>query len=558
MTMTPQAGTSQALRELTAPARNNYFYGKMLSVFHFQMEQAYFNRKRWLLNRLALGAGVLCGLEVVVAEDGRRIWVKPGVAVDPLGREIIVPSAYCIEQPRQPTDECGRPQGDPIAGEGAVTLLLCYHECESDPVPVMVNDCDTRRDCAPSTIHERFSLRIVSGLPAARPAGLSDEQCTAIFPQAPGEDFDRRVAACEALSGECAVPAEECLVLATVTLPADPAAPLVVDECGYRVNVYSNSRLFDLLCCLSDRVDACCGTQQRLLRYVSGDAQQAAPGAQLTDPLVVQVVDAAGNPVANETVTFTVRGGGGTPAPVSAPSGADGRAETRWTLGPNPGLNTMAASIVGAAELPLFALAARAEQPPPTATPPVVMAIWPDSALRLSPADPVPFREWLQRPLVAITFDRQMRSELLQDPAAVARWLRVFRLRDRDNQILTTPLQIRFAGAVDTFHDRTGFTAVYELGLDNREEPSRYLVQMRAESGNITDTGTPPLTLDAEFAGTSIAAATLTRIWNMTAEGPMPRAVWNGLVDTGARLPRSGDGAEGGIFHGWFEIAQGQ
>jgi hypothetical protein len=64
---------------LTAPARNNYFYGKLLDVFHFQMEQTYLNRQRWLGNRLGVGTGVLCGLEVEL-DDVTRIRTGDGVA----------------------------------------------------------------------------------------------------------------------------------------------------------------------------------------------------------------------------------------------------------------------------------------------------------------------------------------------------------------------------------------------------------------------------------------------------------------------------------------------
>src|SRR3954449_13207635 len=90
---------TQALRGLHAPARNNYFYGKMLDVQHFTMEQRYFNQKRWLLNRLALGSGVVCGLQFILSADG-RLALGPGVAIDPLGREIIVPAAVPLDPRR--------------------------------------------------------------------------------------------------------------------------------------------------------------------------------------------------------------------------------------------------------------------------------------------------------------------------------------------------------------------------------------------------------------------------------------------------------------------------
>ena len=134
-------GTSRRQSQLESPTRNNYFYGKLLDVFHLEMEQDYFNRKRWLLNRLGLGTGVLCGLEVERMRDDNSILVKPGVAIDALGRLIIVPRDYCLKnQEFQPGEE--------------YTLCLAYHECQIEPVPVLVGDCDTEQACAPSTIRD--------------------------------------------------------------------------------------------------------------------------------------------------------------------------------------------------------------------------------------------------------------------------------------------------------------------------------------------------------------------------------------------------------------------
>src|SRR6185369_4527424 len=49
--------------------RNNYFHGKMLSARDLAAEQDYFNQKRWLINRMVLGWGVVCGLEVLVCDQ---------------------------------------------------------------------------------------------------------------------------------------------------------------------------------------------------------------------------------------------------------------------------------------------------------------------------------------------------------------------------------------------------------------------------------------------------------------------------------------------------------
>ena len=63
---------------LVAPKRNHYFYGKLMDVAQFNKEQSYLNHKRWLLNRLMFGGGIICGLKVVRLDDRRIDW---GVAV---------------------------------------------------------------------------------------------------------------------------------------------------------------------------------------------------------------------------------------------------------------------------------------------------------------------------------------------------------------------------------------------------------------------------------------------------------------------------------------------
>lgn len=71
--------------------RNRYFYGKMLTARDFETEQRYFNNKRRLLNRILFGAGVVCGLGVYQNDD-TSFSVETGIALDYLGREIVVPS----------------------------------------------------------------------------------------------------------------------------------------------------------------------------------------------------------------------------------------------------------------------------------------------------------------------------------------------------------------------------------------------------------------------------------------------------------------------------------
>ena len=61
--------------DLCPPVRNRYFYGKLLDVAQFDVEQSYLNGKRWLLNRLVSGWGVICGLNVQLGPDNQSIVV---------------------------------------------------------------------------------------------------------------------------------------------------------------------------------------------------------------------------------------------------------------------------------------------------------------------------------------------------------------------------------------------------------------------------------------------------------------------------------------------------
>ena len=90
---------------------------------------------------------------------------------------------------------------------------------------------------------------------------------------------------------------------------------------------------------------------------ISGDNQQAAPGATLGRPLVVEVRDQFGNPLPGATVTFTVTAGegklSGRFAIEEATTDANGRAQRSLTLGPDPGANTVGVSL-GRRELATF------------------------------------------------------------------------------------------------------------------------------------------------------------------------------------------------------------
>jgi len=168
-------------RDLKAAVRNNYFYGKLLDVFHLEMEQEYFNSKRWLLNRLVTGPGVVCGLKVELTDDEKSVVVLPGLAIDRCGREIIVPARsapqYLPEMPpyeppdqaakarRRPQDEYEHPYYCEIP---FAHVVICYHECKTDPVPALAGDCDSEIWCASGSIREQYAIDIRRGFAPTR------------------------------------------------------------------------------------------------------------------------------------------------------------------------------------------------------------------------------------------------------------------------------------------------------------------------------------------------------------------------------------------------------
>ncbi len=70
----------------------------------------------------------------------------------------------------------------------------------------------------------------------------------------------------------------------------------------------------------------------------SGDGQVGTANSALATPLRVRVTDDIGTPVPNHSVTFAVTGGNGSVNPTSTTTGADGIAETVWTLGSEIGV----------------------------------------------------------------------------------------------------------------------------------------------------------------------------------------------------------------------------
>jgi hypothetical protein len=309
---------------LVAPERNNYFYGKLMDVAQFNKEQSYVNQKRWLLNRLLCGSGIVCGLGLDV-ESNDRLRIMPGVALDAVGHEIILPNPVSIN-PRQLTDEQGHPVGDPL-DQGEVDICLAYAEKRTDLVPVLVADCDAPGHCAAGTLREGFHVIVRMSTKASTHGCELGE-----FPL-PADDALHELLCKQINANGPATPADTCVVLAHVKLRTPGLSPLI-NPSRNRQLVYSNPLLQQLIVCLSERVDRL--VRVLYLRYFSGDGQTAPSNQPLKQTLVVELRDAEGKPVENRPVTFEVTAGGGDfngPKTITVTTNIKGMAEAKWTLG---------------------------------------------------------------------------------------------------------------------------------------------------------------------------------------------------------------------------------
>jgi hypothetical protein len=70
--------------------RLNYFNGQRLQAADFKLEQEYHMRVRRWLNRSLYTPGIASGLQVYKIEGKSKVKVLPGLAIDHLGREIIL------------------------------------------------------------------------------------------------------------------------------------------------------------------------------------------------------------------------------------------------------------------------------------------------------------------------------------------------------------------------------------------------------------------------------------------------------------------------------------
>src|SRR5262245_29163462 len=91
--------------------RLNYFNGQRLQAADLKLEQDYHIRVRRWLNRSLYSAGIAEGLSVYAIKDQPRVRVTPGLAIDHLGREIILLEEQTLDVVGTHHDRDGRCDG---------------------------------------------------------------------------------------------------------------------------------------------------------------------------------------------------------------------------------------------------------------------------------------------------------------------------------------------------------------------------------------------------------------------------------------------------------------
>ena len=141
--------------------RNRYFYGKLLTVRDFEVEQQYTRKNLRLMNRLNTGPGVLCGLGVSASDDSTLL-IESGAALDYAGRMVV------LEEPalRKLQMLDGHEE---LLGKDTGWLCLTYDEKAQEPVNAVGADPGESRQF--NMIRESSRLYLTAQPPEYRVCG---------------------------------------------------------------------------------------------------------------------------------------------------------------------------------------------------------------------------------------------------------------------------------------------------------------------------------------------------------------------------------------------------
>lgn len=144
--------TSKQTGTIDSFIRNHYFYGKLLTVSDFQLEQNYVINKLRLHNKLLQGKGILNGLRVTnLTSNSENVTftLSSGHAIDGDGHVILLNSERTISLENSATDKAN------------FYICINYIECEQDSVPIATNGSQCgEEDCCYNRIEESYNITL--------------------------------------------------------------------------------------------------------------------------------------------------------------------------------------------------------------------------------------------------------------------------------------------------------------------------------------------------------------------------------------------------------------
>jgi hypothetical protein len=137
------------------------------------------------------------------------------------------------------------PYKDGTCDDDYVHLVICYHECRTDPEPVLTIGCDEGERCAPGAIRESYELRL-------EPGRAPDVPVESIIPNVIKGNHVNYRALAEWVSQPCEEPRDPCITLANIKRPAAGGELAATDiDISVRPLVYTLDLLWQLILSLS-------------------------------------------------------------------------------------------------------------------------------------------------------------------------------------------------------------------------------------------------------------------------------------------------------------------
>ncbi|HEU5387286.1 MAG TPA: hypothetical protein VFX25_18465 [Streptosporangiaceae bacterium] len=182
-------------------------YGMLLGVSDFQVLAGNPRGKLQLHQAWQHGKGVVWGYGVVVDSDAGQLRVRPGLAVDGLGREVASSADMCLDVHEWLADQMNShgftPDGGPARYSFSAQLVLTHAACLSRPVPSVSATCGPATDAvAYSRVIEIAHLDL---RPYQRTEGICARAAGTWRP--PDDDRDQSFAALRALVRDGTLPA---------------------------------------------------------------------------------------------------------------------------------------------------------------------------------------------------------------------------------------------------------------------------------------------------------------------------------------------------------------